>query len=57
MADEKNRKKSAEFSAFQELTDRLLTVPHSAVRKAVENHRKEAAKNPYKRGPKPRTAK
>jgi hypothetical protein len=47
--------KSKEFTAFQKLTDRLLIVPHSEIQKRVQQHREQAAKNPRKRGPKPKT--
>jgi hypothetical protein len=47
---------SKEYSEFVKLTDRLLAVPHSAMQKRIEQHREEAAKNPRKRGPKPKTA-
>jgi len=41
-----------EFVAFENLLGRLLAVPHSELRKRVERHRKQAAKNPNKPGPK-----
>ncbi len=46
-----------EFKRFTTLTDALLSVPHVEIQKAVEKHKKEAAKNPHKRGPKPRSKK
>ena len=46
---------SKEFVAFRNLTDRLLAVPHAEIQKRVEAHRAEAARNPNKRGPKPKT--
>ena len=45
-------KRAREFDAFTELVDRVLAVPHSVVKERVEQHRKEADKNPRKRGPK-----
>jgi hypothetical protein len=41
-----------EFAAFENLLGRLLAVPHSEIQKRVEQHRKQAAKNPRKPGPK-----
>ncbi len=45
---------SKEFDAFTKLVDRVLAVPHSVIKKRVEKHRKQAEKNPNKRGPKPK---
>jgi hypothetical protein len=45
-----------EFSAFTSLVDRLLKVPHTEIKKRIEQHREQAAKNPRKRGPKPKHA-
>jgi len=47
---------SKEYMAFTKLTDKLLSVPHAEIQKRIEQHREEAAKNPNKRGPKPKTA-
>lgn len=47
---------SKEYTAFVKLTDRLLAVPHAELQKRIAQHREEAAKNPNKRGPKPKTA-
>ena len=49
-------KRSKEFEAFTNLVDRVLAVPHSVIQERVAKHRKEAAKNPKKRGPKPKTS-
>jgi hypothetical protein len=46
-------KRNEEFEAFTDLVDRVIAVPHSVIQKRVEEHRKRAAKNPRKRGPKP----
>jgi hypothetical protein len=43
-----------EYRAFRYLTDKLLTVPRHVVQKRVEQHREQAARNPRKRGPKPK---
>jgi hypothetical protein len=45
---------SKEYQAFRDLTDRLLTVPRATVEKRIAEHREQAAKNPRKRGPKPK---
>jgi hypothetical protein len=47
---------SKEYQAFTTLTDRLLAVPHDVIQQRIAQHREEAAKNPNKRGPKPKTA-
>lgn len=45
-------KHSAEHSRFTNLVDRVLAVPHSVIKKRVDEQRERAAKNPNKRGPK-----
>jgi hypothetical protein len=45
-------KRSKEFSAFTDLVDRVLAVPHSVIQKRVEEARKLSDQNPRKRGPK-----
>jgi hypothetical protein len=45
-------KRSAEFKAFTKLVDQVVAVPHAVIKERVEEHRKRAAKNPNKRGPK-----
>jgi len=47
-------KQSNEFAAFVKLTDRLLAVPRAELEKRIAQHREESAKNPRKRGPKPK---
>jgi hypothetical protein len=47
---------SKEFDAFTALTDRLLKVPRAEIQKRVAEHKEQAAKNPRKRGPKPKHA-
>jgi hypothetical protein len=44
-----------EFRNFTRLTDRLLAVSREAINKRIEQHREQSAKNPNKRGPKPKT--
>ncbi len=43
-----------EFQAFTHLVDRLLAVPKETVQQRVDQHRERAARNPKKRGPKPK---
>jgi hypothetical protein len=43
-----------EYQAFTALVDRLLTVPKETLDKRIEEYQKQAAKNPRKRGPKPK---
>lgn len=45
---------SKEYRAFTKLTDRLLAVPRAEIQQRIAQHREEAAKNPNKRGPKPK---
>ncbi len=40
------------FRRFRDATKAILAVPHSEIKKRIEAHREEAAKNPNKRGPK-----
>jgi hypothetical protein len=43
------------FHRFREATKAVLAVPHSEIKKRIEEHRKQAAKNPNRRGPKRKT--
>ena len=43
-----------EYQAFAALTDKLLSVPRAVLERRIEAYRKQAAKNPRKRGPKPK---
>jgi hypothetical protein len=45
-------KHSSEFEAFTNLVDRVIAVPSSVIKARVEEHRKQAAQNPSKPGPK-----
>jgi hypothetical protein len=49
-------KHSKEFEAFTNLVDRVLSVPHSVIQERIDHHKKQADKNPRKRGPKPKTS-
>ncbi len=47
-------KPSKEFQAFDSLMGKLLTVPKSTIHERHAAHKKKAALNPRKRGPKPK---
>ena len=47
-------KHSVEYERFTDLVDRVLAVPHSVIKQRVEEHRKQAALNPNRPGPKPK---
>jgi hypothetical protein len=44
-----------EYTAFRNLTDKLLSVPRAELQKRLDDYKEEAARNPPKRGPKPKT--
>jgi hypothetical protein len=50
------KRTSKEYERFTVLIDRLLSVPHAEIQRRIKRHREQAAKNPNKRGPKPKTA-
>lgn len=50
------KRTSKEYERFAALTDRLLTVSHDEIQKRIAQHREEAAKNPRRRGPKPKAS-
>jgi hypothetical protein len=41
-----------EFQKFTDLVDRLLAVPHTEIQRREKEYRKQADRNPRKRGPK-----
>jgi hypothetical protein len=43
-----------EYQSFASLVDRLLTVPKAELDRREAEYKKQAAKNPNKRGPKPK---
>ena len=45
-------KTNPEFDAFTRLVDNVLAVPHDVIKQRVEEHKRQAAKNPSKPGPK-----
>lgn len=48
------KRTSKEYDRFVGFTERLLAVPHARIQKRLAEHREAAAKNPRKRGPKPK---
>nr|HSU31780.1 hypothetical protein [Bryobacteraceae bacterium] len=42
------------FTRFENAMKKVLSVPKAEIQKRIEEHRKEAALNPNKRGPKPK---
>ena len=42
------------FKRFDALMGTVMKVPHAVVQQRIAEHRKQAAKNPHKRGPKPK---
>jgi hypothetical protein len=50
-------KHSAEYEKFTQLVDRVLAVPHTVIKQRVEEHRRQAALNPNRPGPKPKKKK
>jgi hypothetical protein len=42
------------WTRFQSAMKRVIAVPHTEIQKRIEAHRKEAAQNPNRRGPKPK---
>jgi hypothetical protein len=40
------------YRRFEKAMKKVLAVPHSEIQRRIEEHRKEAAKNPNRRGPK-----
>jgi hypothetical protein len=50
----RNVKGNVEYERFTNLVDQVLSVPHSVIKKRIEEHREAVAKNPHRRGPKPK---
>jgi hypothetical protein len=44
-----------EYDAFTRTLDKLLTVPHDELKRRMDAYKEKAAKNPRKRGPKPKS--
>jgi hypothetical protein len=42
------------FARFNEAMKKVLSVPHSVIQQRVAEHRRQAALNPRRRGPKPK---
>jgi hypothetical protein len=43
------------FARFRDATKAVLAVPHSEIKRRIDEHREQAAKNPNRRGPKRKT--
>ena len=43
---------SSEFDNFTRLVDQVISVPHSVIKRRIEEHREAVARNPHRRGPK-----
>ncbi len=41
------------FSRFKRVMKAVVKVPHSVIQERVEEHRRQSAENPNRRGPKP----
>jgi hypothetical protein len=46
-----------EFEALTRTIDKILTVSHDELKRRMEAYKQQAAKNPRKRGPKPKSSK
>ncbi len=44
------------WTRFQTAMKKVVSVPHAEIQRLIEEHREQAAKNPNKRGPKPKAA-
>ena len=42
------------WARFQGAMKKVLAVPHAEIQRRIEAHRKAAAQNPHRRGPKPK---
>ena len=47
---------SKEFKSFDALMSKLLTVPKTALKERLDQHKAQSAQNPNKRGPKPKAS-
>jgi hypothetical protein len=52
--DEVKPEPNPEFEAFNRTMDHILTVSHDELKRRMDAYKKQAAKNPHKRGPKPK---
>ncbi|HET8550716.1 MAG TPA: hypothetical protein VFL57_22065 [Bryobacteraceae bacterium] len=48
---------SEAFTRFDNAMKAIIAVPHEEIQRRIEAHRREAAKIPNRRGPKPKHAK
>lgn len=45
---------NTEYDRFTAFMDKLIRVPHSTIKRGITVHRKKAAENPNRPGPKPK---
>jgi hypothetical protein len=45
------------YARFEGAMKKALSVPHAEIQRRIEEHKKEAARNPNRRGPKRKTNK
>jgi hypothetical protein len=45
------------FKRFDDLMSAVVKVPHAVIQRQIEDHRKKAAQNPNRRGPKSKNRK
>jgi hypothetical protein len=51
------RAANPEFDAFDRTMGQLLSVSHDELKRRMDAYKKESAKNPNRRGPKPKSKK
>lgn len=44
------------WNRFESAMRKVLSVPHAVIQQKIADHREQAAKNPNRRGPKPKKA-
>jgi hypothetical protein len=49
-----NTESNPEYEVFTRTLDKLLSVSHDELKKRMDAYKKESAKNPNRRGPKPK---
>jgi hypothetical protein len=47
---------SPEFTAFDRVMAKILCVSHEEIQRRIKAHKEESARNPRKRGPKPKAS-
>jgi hypothetical protein len=54
ISNAKMREGTEAWTRFETAMKKVLSVPHSEIKLKIEEHRKESALNPNRRGPKPK---